>query len=99
MLGVKAVDDKTLQISLTKTVPYCISMLGHTSLEPPAPRFTHKLKAPIDRDSALIPVIITSVCDRENLGWAGFIGKDPLDFIDLKNLYVIEQQKGYTLSH
>ncbi|RYM55719.1 ABC transporter substrate-binding protein [Serratia proteamaculans] len=33
-LGVKAIDDKTLQVSLSEPVPYFISMLSHTSLKP-----------------------------------------------------------------
>ncbi|CAI1856388.1 Periplasmic oligopeptide-binding protein precursor [Serratia grimesii] len=33
-LGIKAIDDKTLQVSLSEPVPYFISMLSHTSLKP-----------------------------------------------------------------
>nr|WP_230472952.1 ABC transporter substrate-binding protein [Enterobacillus tribolii] len=33
-LGVKALDDKTLQVTLSQPVPYFISMLWHTSLKP-----------------------------------------------------------------
>jgi oligopeptide transport system substrate-binding protein len=33
-LGIKAIDDKTLQITLSEPVPYFISMLSHTSLKP-----------------------------------------------------------------
>ena len=33
-LGVKAIDDKTLQVTLSEPVPYFISMLSHTSLKP-----------------------------------------------------------------
>ena len=33
-LGVKALDDQTLQVTLSEPVPYFISMLSHTSLKP-----------------------------------------------------------------
>lgn len=33
-LGVKAIDDKTLQVQLSEPVPYFVSMLSHTSLKP-----------------------------------------------------------------
>ncbi|CNH42483.1 periplasmic oligopeptide-binding protein [Yersinia kristensenii] len=33
-LGVKALDTKTLQVTLTEPVPYFISMLSHTSMKP-----------------------------------------------------------------
>lgn len=33
-LGIKAIDDKTLQVTLSEPVPYFISMLSHTSLKP-----------------------------------------------------------------
>lgn len=33
-LGVKALDDKTLQVTLTRAVPYFVDMLSHTSTKP-----------------------------------------------------------------
>lgn len=33
-LGVKAIDDKTLQVTLSEPVPYFVSMLSHTSMKP-----------------------------------------------------------------
>ncbi|WP_337262350.1 MULTISPECIES: ABC transporter substrate-binding protein [unclassified Serratia (in: enterobacteria)] len=33
-LGVKAIDDRTLQVTLSEPVPYFVSMLSHTSMKP-----------------------------------------------------------------
>jgi oligopeptide transport system substrate-binding protein len=45
----------------------------------------------LDKDSALVPVYyrISARLIRPSVG--GFTGKDPLDYTDVKNLYIIKQ--------
>ncbi|MNT54841.1 Periplasmic oligopeptide-binding protein precursor [compost metagenome] len=48
-------------------------------------------EAQLDKDSALIPVYyrVSARLIRPSVG--GFTGKDPLDYTDVKNLYIIKQ--------